>query len=165
MTLHSSTSTCCLGFHPLYAKMGCEFKLIQARDIARIFGCLTLSHQNAKMLSVNRSNSRKLMDDSQKSLLRNGSSLDRMVRRSSMKTKVPKGCLAVYVGPEMRRYVIPASFLSGYDFRVLMESVEEEFGFEQQGALKFPCDEEEFEEILIRCYAKHDWMKKKSFKR
>lgn len=67
--------------------------------------------------------------------------------------QVPKGFLAVYVGPELRRFVIPMSCLSSPDFRVLMDRVAEEYGFEQEGALKIPCDEEDFEHILVRCLA------------
>ncbi|KAM1657935.1 auxin-responsive protein SAUR71-like [Malus sylvestris] len=77
--------------------------------------------------------------------------------------QVPKGFLAVYVGPELRRFVIPMSCLSSPDFRVLMDRVEEEYGFEQEGALKIPCDEEDFEHILMRSlanYKKNDKKKK-----
>ncbi|XVE91127.1 hypothetical protein DITRI_Ditri20bG0129800 [Diplodiscus trichospermus] len=66
-------------------------------------------------------------------------------------THVPKGFIAVYVGPELRRFVIPTSYLTMPEFRVLMEKVAEEFGFEQEGGLQFPCDEQEFEQILLRC--------------
>ncbi|KAM5579815.1 hypothetical protein ABKV19_009537 [Rosa sericea] len=65
--------------------------------------------------------------------------------------QVPKGFIAVYVGPELRRFVIPMSCLSSPDFRVLMDRVEDEYGFEQEGALRIPCDEEDFEHILVRC--------------
>ncbi|KAF5741622.1 hypothetical protein HS088_TW10G00626 [Tripterygium wilfordii] len=64
--------------------------------------------------------------------------------------QVPKGFLVVYVGSEMKRFVIPMSYLSMPEFRVLMDEVEEEFGFEQEGALQFPCDEQDFEEILVK---------------
>ncbi|KAJ0985186.1 hypothetical protein J5N97_003542 [Dioscorea zingiberensis] len=62
--------------------------------------------------------------------------------------EVPKGCLAVYVGEHMRRFVIPASYLCRPEFQTLMEKVAEEFGFEQTGGLRIPCNEETFEEIL-----------------
>ncbi|KAI6689742.1 hypothetical protein NL676_026570 [Syzygium grande] len=66
--------------------------------------------------------------------------------------RVPKGYLAVYVGPKLRRFVIPASYLSAPEFRTLMERVAEEVGFEQEGGLQIPCcEEEDFEEILARC--------------
>ncbi|KAL5977995.1 hypothetical protein ACLOJK_037018 [Asimina triloba] len=68
--------------------------------------------------------------------------------REGEASHVPKGCLAVYVGPEMRRFVIPTSYLCSPDFRVLWERVVDEFGFEQKGALRIPCEEEAFEELI-----------------
>ncbi|XP_050383804.1 auxin-responsive protein SAUR21-like [Argentina anserina] len=71
--------------------------------------------------------------------------------------QVPKGFIAVYVGPAasservLRRFVIPMSCLSSPDFRGLMDKVADEYGFEQEGALRIPCDEEDFEHILVRC--------------
>ncbi|KAI3967904.1 hypothetical protein MKX01_027087 [Papaver californicum] len=75
--------------------------------------------------------------------------------------EIPKGYLAVYVGNEMQRFVIPAIYLSFPDFSVLMESVAEEFGYEQEGGLRIPCEEEEFQEILLKCFEMHRNMKKK----
>ncbi|KAH7687989.1 Small auxin-up RNA protein [Dioscorea alata] len=68
--------------------------------------------------------------------------------RDRRNMEVPKGCLAVYVGDDLRRFVIPASYLCQPEFRALMEKVAEEFGFEQTGGLRIPCNEEAFEEIL-----------------
>ncbi|RWR91536.1 auxin-induced protein 15A-like protein [Cinnamomum micranthum f. kanehirae] len=62
--------------------------------------------------------------------------------------KVPRGYLAVYVGPEMRRFVIPARYLGVPAMRVLMERAAEEFGYEQRGGLRIPCEEASFQEIL-----------------
>lgn len=67
---------------------------------------------------------------------------------------VPKGSLAVYVGREQHRFVIPMTYLSMPEFRVLMESVADEFGYEHEGGLQFPCEEEEFQEILHRCVSR-----------
>lgn len=69
------------------------------------------------------------------------------------KRSPPRGFLAVYVGPEMRRFVIPASYLCQPAFRALMERAAEEFGFEQEGGLQIPCDEATFEELLRRAAA------------
>ncbi|CAH8392896.1 unnamed protein product [Eruca vesicaria subsp. sativa] len=63
---------------------------------------------------------------------------------------VPKGYLAVYVGPELRRFIIPTSYLSHSLFKVLLEKAEEEFGFDQSGALTIPCEVETFK-FLIKC--------------
>ncbi|KAL6974658.1 hypothetical protein U1Q18_028839 [Sarracenia purpurea var. burkii] len=61
---------------------------------------------------------------------------------------VPKGYLAVYVGPELRRFIIPTCYLSHPVFKVLLEKVEEEFGFDHSGGLTIPCEIETFKYLL-----------------
>ncbi|XP_047074506.1 auxin-induced protein 15A-like [Lolium rigidum] len=61
---------------------------------------------------------------------------------------VPKGSFAVYVGEEMRRFVIPTEYLGHWAFEDLLREAEEEFGFRHEGALRIPCDVEAFEGIL-----------------
>ncbi|CAN8244212.1 unnamed protein product [Cochlearia groenlandica] len=63
---------------------------------------------------------------------------------------VPKGYLAVYVGPELRRFIVPTSYLSHSLFKVLLEKAEEEFGFDHSGALTIPCEVETFK-FLLKC--------------
>lgn len=65
--------------------------------------------------------------------------------------QVPRGFMAVYVGPELRRFVIPMKFLSLPDFMAMMERSAEEFGYEQEGVLRIPCDEQDFERLIARC--------------
>ncbi|KAI4355926.1 hypothetical protein L6164_004650 [Bauhinia variegata] len=80
--------------------------------------------------------------------------------RGHSQTQPQKGYLAVYVGPQLRRFVIPVSFLTMPEFRVLMERVGEEFGWEHDGGLEIPCDEEDFEQILMTCLSKTTTTKK-----
>ncbi|KAG8074737.1 hypothetical protein GUJ93_ZPchr0006g41386 [Zizania palustris] len=61
---------------------------------------------------------------------------------------VPKGSFAVYVGDEMRRFVIPTEYLGHWAFEELLREAEEEFGFRHEGALRIPCDVHVFEGIL-----------------
>uniref|UniRef100_A0A0E0LFA9 Uncharacterized protein n=1 Tax=Oryza punctata TaxID=4537 RepID=A0A0E0LFA9_ORYPU len=61
---------------------------------------------------------------------------------------VPKGSFAVYVGEEMRRFVIPTEYLGHWAFEQLLREAEEEFGFRHEGALRIPCDVAAFEGIL-----------------
>ncbi|CAL9753852.1 unnamed protein product, partial [Musa acuminata subsp. burmannicoides] len=61
---------------------------------------------------------------------------------------VPKGFLAVRVGEEMKRFVIPTTYLHHHAFRVLLGEAEEEFGFQQEGALRMPCEVAAFERTL-----------------
>jgi SAUR family protein len=67
---------------------------------------------------------------------------------SSGKSSVPRGSFAVYVGDEMRRFVIPTEYLGHWAFAELLREAEEEFGFRHEGALRIPCDVEAFEGIL-----------------
>ncbi|XP_027176162.1 uncharacterized protein LOC113775465 [Coffea eugenioides] len=67
---------------------------------------------------------------------------------------VPKGYLAVYVGPELRRFIIPTRYLSDPLFKVLLEKVEEEFGFDHSGGLTIPCETETFK-YLLKCMETH----------
>ncbi|XP_022638702.1 uncharacterized protein LOC106767875 isoform X1 [Vigna radiata var. radiata] len=68
---------------------------------------------------------------------------------------VPKGYLAVYVGPELRRFIIPTTYLSHSLFKVLLEKAAEEFGFDQSGGLTIPCEIETFK-YLLNCMENHD---------
>ncbi|XP_047309208.1 auxin-responsive protein SAUR50-like [Impatiens glandulifera] len=61
---------------------------------------------------------------------------------------VPKGYLAVYVGSELQRFIIPTTYLTNRVFKVLLEKTEEEFGFDLSGGLTFPCDIETFKYLL-----------------
>ncbi|KFK29713.1 hypothetical protein AALP_AA7G169300 [Arabis alpina] len=63
-------------------------------------------------------------------------------------TAVPKGYLAVSVGKEEKRYKIPTDYLSHQAFHALLREAEEEFGFQQAGVLKIPCEVAVFESIL-----------------
>ncbi|PQQ14230.1 uncharacterized protein Pyn_06035 [Prunus yedoensis var. nudiflora] len=67
---------------------------------------------------------------------------------------VPEGYLAVYVGPELRRFIIPTSYLSHSLFKVLLEKAEEEFGFDHNGGLTIPCETETFK-YLLKCMENH----------
>lgn len=73
---------------------------------------------------------------------------EKLLSREGENEQVPKGCLAVYVGENLQRFVIPASYLCQPVFQTLMEKVAEEFGFQQSGGLCIPCDVDFFEEIL-----------------
>lgn len=67
---------------------------------------------------------------------------------------VPKGYLAVYVGSELRRFIIPTTNLTHPLFKVLLEKAEEEFGFNHSGGLTIPCEIETFK-YLLKCMENH----------
>ncbi|KZV49015.1 hypothetical protein F511_09611 [Dorcoceras hygrometricum] len=63
-------------------------------------------------------------------------------------SRTPSGSVAVYVGQERRRFVIPTRFLNLPVFGALLHEAEEEFGFQTSGGLVLPCEPSFFEEIL-----------------
>ncbi|GLJ10577.1 hypothetical protein SUGI_0131010 [Cryptomeria japonica] len=68
--------------------------------------------------------------------------------RKGSPTYVPEGYLAVYVGKELKRFIIPMTYLNYPVFRELLEKAEEEFGFNHKGALNLPCDTVVFEHLM-----------------
>ncbi|KAJ9132761.1 hypothetical protein P3X46_033598 [Hevea brasiliensis] len=63
---------------------------------------------------------------------------------------VPKGHIAVYVGEQqMKRFVVPISYLSRPLFQDLLNRAEEEFGFNHpMGGLTIPCREDTFLDLI-----------------
>ncbi|XP_075499831.1 protein SMALL AUXIN UP-REGULATED RNA 51-like [Primulina tabacum] len=62
--------------------------------------------------------------------------------------QTPSGSVAVYVGQERLRFVIPTRYLNLPVFGALLQEAEEEFGFQTNGGLVLPCEPSFFEEIL-----------------
>ncbi|KAJ7552537.1 hypothetical protein O6H91_06G059700 [Diphasiastrum complanatum] len=67
---------------------------------------------------------------------------------NSVPSDVRAGYLAVYVGPERRRFIIKTHYLSHPLFKILLEKVEEEYGFDHIGGIQIPCEVTLFEHIL-----------------
>ncbi|XWS70615.1 hypothetical protein CRYUN_Cryun03dG0062100 [Craigia yunnanensis] len=72
---------------------------------------------------------------------------DNSAREASSNT-VPKGYIAVSVGEEQKRFIIPTEYLSHHAFHILLREAEEEFGFQLTGVLRIPCQVNIFETIL-----------------
>ncbi|KAE9595157.1 hypothetical protein Lal_00009297 [Lupinus albus] len=76
------------------------------------------------------------------------------IRRASLQAtskaaEVPRGCLAVYVGEKMKRFVIPISYLSQHSFQELLSQIEEVFGYDHpMGGLTIPCEEDAFLDLI-----------------
>ncbi|KAL6508503.1 hypothetical protein OROHE_021636 [Orobanche hederae] len=62
--------------------------------------------------------------------------------------RTPSGSIAVYVGPQRRRFVIPTRFLNLPVFVSLLDQAEEEFGFQPSGGLALPCETGFFRDVL-----------------
>ncbi|AES71925.1 SAUR-like auxin-responsive family protein [Medicago truncatula] len=78
-----------------------------------------------------------------------GFRLPAAIRRASFSSSqtskvlnVPKGYLAVYVGEQMKRFVVPMPYLNQASFQNLLSQAEEEFGYDHpMGGLTIPCTE------------------------
>ncbi|XP_019413676.1 PREDICTED: auxin-induced protein 15A-like [Lupinus angustifolius] len=70
------------------------------------------------------------------------------------RTHVRKGYLAVYVGEnQMKRFVIPVSYLNQPSIQELLSQAEQEFGFDHpMGGLTIPCREDVFLDITSRLH-------------
>jgi SAUR family protein len=79
-----------------------------------------------------------------------------IIRRASKQASskgmdVPKGYLAVYVGEEMKRFVISISLLNQPLFQELLNQAEEQFGYDHPtGGLTIPCREDVFLDVTSR---------------
>ncbi|XP_022944364.1 auxin-responsive protein SAUR21-like [Cucurbita moschata] len=71
---------------------------------------------------------------------------------SKVKSNIPKGHIAVYVGEnQTRRFVVPIPYLNHPSFLNLLKRAEEEFGFNHpMGGLTIPCREETFIDLTSR---------------
>ena len=66
----------------------------------------------------------------------------------SIPKDVPKGHLVVYVGEELKRFVIHVSFLDHPLFRALLDRAQEVYEFNPDSKLCIPCDETIFLGVL-----------------
>lgn len=62
--------------------------------------------------------------------------------------RAPKGHFVVYVGEEMRRFVIPLSYLKDPTFQKLLEKAAEEYMFSRERGIVLPCAESTFRRFL-----------------
>ncbi|KAL7176569.1 hypothetical protein ACSBR2_029992 [Camellia fascicularis] len=64
----------------------------------------------------------------------------------SGKKRAPKGHFVVYVGSEMKRFVVPTSHLKNPIFQQLLDKAAEEYGFHNNhNRIVLPCDESTFQ--------------------
>ncbi|KAK6911185.1 Small auxin-up RNA [Dillenia turbinata] len=109
------------------------------------------NNNNSSSISSSSSGSSKGMKFLKKTLSFSDSSVS-----SVSNDVVPKGFLAVCVGKELKRYIIPTEYLGHQAFGLLLREAEEEFGFQQEGVLKIPCEVSVFERILKIVQEKRD---------
>ncbi|XP_062165374.1 auxin-responsive protein SAUR71 [Alnus glutinosa] len=102
---------------------------------------------------------RKLANSSKPTMSSSSSKSIKFLKRTlslSEENTVPKGYLAVCVGEELKRFVIPTEYLGHRAFHILLREAEEEFGFQQTGVLRIPCEVYVFENILKMVEEKKD---------
>ncbi|KAL0422849.1 UNVERIFIED_CONTAM: Auxin-induced protein X10A [Sesamum latifolium] len=69
-------------------------------------------------------------------------------RITQQSSKIPKGYVAVYVGDDKKRFVVPVTYLNHPSFQHLLNQAEEEFGFHHPtGVLTLPCTEDVFVDL------------------
>ncbi|XP_022843252.1 auxin-responsive protein SAUR50-like [Olea europaea var. sylvestris] len=86
-----------------------------------------------------------------KQILKRCSSLGKKVQgydEEWLPVDVPKGHFVVYVGKNRSRYIVPISFLTRPEFRNLLQSAEDEFGFDHDMGLTIPCEEYVFQGLM-----------------
>ncbi|KAL5785805.1 hypothetical protein ACOSQ2_008197 [Xanthoceras sorbifolium] len=132
-------------------------EIVRLQQILKKWRKLASNSNNNNNSSSNNNNNN--ASKSIKFLKRTLSFSDNSVRDSSSNsTSVPKGYLAVCVGEEMKRFIIPTEYLSHQAFHILLREAEEEFGFQQAGVLRIPCEVSVFETILKMVEEKKDMM-------
>ena len=63
-------------------------------------------------------------------------------------TRIPPGFLAIYVGYECKRFLIPTRFLNFPVFTVLLDKASEEYGFKFSGGIVLPCEVQFFTKLF-----------------
>lgn len=78
-------------------------------------------------------------------ILRSDSTLqDRLLQKND----VPEGHVPVYVGEEMKLFVINAELLNHPVFVNLLNRAAQEYGYQHEGVLRIPCKVTVFERVL-----------------
>ncbi|KAG5601673.1 hypothetical protein H5410_033043 [Solanum commersonii] len=65
-----------------------------------------------------------------------------------IRSRTPKGHFVVYVGSEMKRFVLPTSYLKNPLFQNLLDKAAEEYGFDNGNIILLPCDESSFRRLI-----------------
>lgn len=119
------------------------------RDIVRLQQILKKWRRVANSSKTSRSNNSNNNTSSRSiNFLKRTLSISEREGGGSSSNVVPKGYVAVCVGVDLNRFVIPTEYLGHQAFQMLLRETEEEFGFEQTGVLRIPCEVSVFESIL-----------------
>ncbi|GLU01119.1 hypothetical protein SLE2022_184440 [Rubroshorea leprosula] len=132
------------------------------RDIVRLQQILKkwrkLANASKSNGSINNSSSNTSGGSKGIKFLKRTLSLSDSSAREASGNTIRKGYLAVSVGEEQKRFIIPTEYLSHQAFHILLREAEEEFGFQQTGVLRIPCEVSVFESILKVVEEKKDML-------
>ncbi|XP_061336547.1 protein SMALL AUXIN UP-REGULATED RNA 51-like [Gastrolobium bilobum] len=126
------------------------------REIVRLQQILKKWRRLAISSKTSTSNNNSSSSSSSKSIKFLKRTLSLSEREGGSNNVVPKGYLAVCVGEELKRFIIPTEYLGHESFQILLKEAEEEFGFQQTGVLRIPCEASVFESILKMVEGKKD---------
>lgn len=62
--------------------------------------------------------------------------------------KIPNGCFTVYVGLQSQRFVVKTKFVNHPKFKMLLDEAEVEYGFQNDGPIRLPCNVDMFYRVL-----------------
>lgn len=71
--------------------------------------------------------------------------------------RAPKGHFVVYVGVELKRCVLPLSYLKNYNFQKLLEKAAQEFGYSSNRSIVIPCEESTFNKVMDQIKYNSKW--------
>ncbi|KAI3868385.1 hypothetical protein MKW92_027146 [Papaver armeniacum] len=117
-------------------------KIVQLKQVMKRWKSMSLGKTH------HHSNGSDSSDSSSSSSSSSESDSNSRNRRRSLKRIPSSGNLAVYIGPERRRFVIPTRYLNLPIFVSLLKQSEEEYGFQSNGGLVLPCEVVFFKRVL-----------------
>lgn len=81
--------------------------------------------------------------------LSSGANLMTWLKKKDM-TVMPRGYIPVFVGigEEMEKFLVHTKLFEHPHIKALLEMAAREFGYEQEGVLKIPCDVEQFKHMI-----------------
>ncbi|OIW14361.1 hypothetical protein TanjilG_15715 [Lupinus angustifolius] len=120
----------------------------KTREIVRLQQFLEKWRKQANSSKTNNTNTNNNTSSKSIKFLKRTLSLSEHEEGVSNNNVVPKGYLAVSVGENLKRFIIPNEYLTHQAFQILLREAEEEFGFQQIGVLRIPCEVSVFENIL-----------------
>ncbi|CAJ2641265.1 unnamed protein product [Trifolium pratense] len=81
-------------------------------------------------------------------LLNKGTSNSFSQNVKGKKLKTPNGYFSVYVGPQRQRFFVKIKLVNHPIFKMLLDEAEVEYGFQNDGPIRLPCNVDLFYKVL-----------------